>query len=197
MKETHAEGIPDGVRQAASPLPSPLSESQWGEAREFLRRCVRRRLFRYGEADVQDVTQEAAIRLIRMLRREGASNLEALMSVICQRATTDFIRRQTRHPSPEPLDEQGPDSATPPNTLRASELERLQFALLELFRTQDAKCHELATAYFKERDWRSVAKDLNESHAAIRQQWQRCRAKVKKVARRCPDYLLEWARESG
>lgn len=131
--------------------PHLLSEADWAQARAFLHGRLRRLLDRCDEAVVEDATQEAAVRLLRVMRREEVRNLEALMNDICRKTAIDIMRSNGRFRATfEPLDEQAEHVAIEST---ADPLERLEFAVLEFFRGRQAACYDLAVAYFNDRDW--------------------------------------------
>jgi len=192
------------MSQISSSLPPGMTEMQYQTARQFLYRCLRKRLFGFTEEDVQDATQDATLRLIRFLRREEARNLDALLNVICQRTAVDVIRSKRRGPALVPIQEDTPDEETPDHPAvvtpkddlpGVSNLDRLRFLVLEFFRGSEV-CLKLARAYFDQRNWKEVAEEIRSSHAAVRQQWSRCVAKLRAVARQSPDFILQWAEES-
>jgi DNA-directed RNA polymerase specialized sigma24 family protein len=172
--------------------PHLLSEADWAQARAFLHGRLRRLLDRCDEAVVEDATQEAAVRLLRVMRREEVRNLEALMNDICRKTAIDIMRSNGRFRATfEPLDEQAEHVAIEST---ADPLERLEFAVLEFFRGRQAACYDLAVAYFNDRDWEQVADTVGKSHAAVRKQWSRCLGLLRSVARRSSDPLFSWAR---
>lgn len=179
------------LEQLKSAAPGLLGEQDWTRARAFLHARLRQLLDRCDEAVVEDATQEAAIRLLRVIRRESVRNHEALMNDICRKTAIDTMRwnqrcRQTFESIDEsPVERPVSDSVDP--------LARMEFVVLEFFRGRHAACYELAVAYFNDRDWEQVAEAVGKSHAAIRKRWSRCVAVLRSVARRSPDFLSAWA----
>jgi hypothetical protein len=64
----------------------------WAQARGFLSRRLARKLFREDHATLDDLTQEALVRVLRAARRETVLNLEGLMETIAERTVADFLR---------------------------------------------------------------------------------------------------------
>src|SRR5262249_54313514 len=75
----------------------------------------------------------------------------------------------------------------PDPTARADEpgdpLERLEFVVVEFFTARDARCRELAVAFFAGDDWKAVALAEGRSHDVIRKQWSRCLGILRETAR--------------
>jgi DNA-directed RNA polymerase specialized sigma24 family protein len=167
----------------------PLGEAEWARALAFLRARLRKLLDRFDDSAVEDATQEAAIRLLRVVRREQVRNTDALMNVICRKIAIDTMRwHKRRQATFEPMSE----SVEYGFTLPVDPLARIEFAVLEFFRGRQAACYELAVAYFNDRDWEHVAGSLGKSHAAVRKQWSRCLGQLRSVAMRSPDLLFAW-----
>ena len=192
MGEPGHDDAPPAPRGARSE-----AEVRWGEARRFLADRLRRELHGRDADSVDDLTQEALARLLRSVRRDGALNLEALMTAIARRTAIDHVRRRIRWSR---LVESVPDPADPPGAVAPApagppedSLERLRFVVLEYFAANSPGCHELARAYFERRDWRRVAGDLGRSHDAVRRQWSRCVGELRAEAARDGGPLMEWA----
>jgi RNA polymerase sigma factor (sigma-70 family) len=168
-------------------------EVPWTEARDFLSRRLRRELRGQGPDDLQDLTQEALVRLLRAVRREGAENTEALMTAIARRTAIDHIRRTMRWSrrleyQADPCQQAASAGVDGPD----DELDRLRFVALEFFAARGRPCHDLALAFFACRDWRRVAEDLGRSHEAVRRQWSRCVEALRAEAVRNPGLVTEW-----
>jgi DNA-directed RNA polymerase specialized sigma24 family protein len=176
------------------------SAVDWHAARQHLHRCLTRQLDRLDESQIEDLVQEAAVRLLRVVRREGARNLEALMNLIARRTAIDFIRCRRRWAIIwEPMTEvttNRPDSSAKMPDILGDPQERVEFLVIEFFRARKGSCVELAMAFFRKRDWRSVSKEIGASHDAIRARWSRCVALLRREAARDPGllFLADWAR---
>jgi hypothetical protein len=153
---------------------------------------MQRLLDRCDDAVVEDATHEAAIRLLRVVRREQVRNHDALMNDICKKTAIDTMRWRRRHRETfEPLGEGGDPS---PADGAIAPLPRLEFAVIEFFRERQAGCWGLAKAYFDDRDWEHVARSIGKSHVAVRKQWSRCVALLRAAALRTHDPLFSWVR---
>lgn len=181
------------------PADRPGSEISWGPAREFLHRCLARTLFRTDPADLEDLTQEALVRLLRACRAREPQNLQALMRAIARRTAIDFIRRRERwarlvcrfanaeaHAVP---------AGDPPPDTGGDPLERVRFLVREFFAQRNRLCAELAEAFFAERNWQAVAEERRCSSEAVRQQWSRCVKALREAVRRGPCPTLRWMKE--
>lgn len=173
------------------------ADVRWDEARAFLQRVIRHRLGHADAARVEDLTQEALVRLLRALRHEGARNLEGLMTEIARRTVIDWIRsRQRWDHLVRPLDddvEDPPDRGTPSPEEFGDPDERIRFVVLEYFHARSPGCHALALAYFQGEDWQTAAKRIGQSYAAVRKQWSRCIDALRQAARSGEGLLMEWA----
>jgi len=172
----------------------------WARARRFLARCLRRRLARATKAEIEDLTQESLIRLLRAARREPIHNLDGLMTDIARKTAFDSQRMKTRWRAIlEGSDHHMAESATsdtPLPDVLGDPLERARFVILEFLGRRSSACHQLAVQYFQgEGSWSAVALQLGKTPEAVRQQWSRCVALLRKEARRNPDFLSEWARD--
>lgn len=170
---------------------------QWAEAREFLRRRLAASLDRVDPTVIEDLTQEALLRLLRALRREEVRNLEALMTEIARRTRIDFLRhRRVRMAHMEPLTpaaEAVPAPETPPAWSLGHPGRRVRFIVLEYFQSHHARCLELGRRFFAGQDWHAVARHLGVQHATARQQWSRCLARLREHAAGDPGLLKAWS----
>ena len=182
--------------QAHAGTPRAETEVSWAEARKFMQERLHRELRGRDGDQLEDLTQEALTRLLRAIRKEAVQNLEALMNEIARRTAIDHFRRRRRwaalvEPLPDSVD--GPALAGGPAADQLGDpVERLRFVVLEFFASRASGCHDLALAYFEERNWRSVAQNLGRSCEAVRRQWSRCVASLRAEARDNPGLLLEW-----
>ena len=179
-----------------SPDAKRETDVRWDEAREFLRRVIRHRLARPDPDRVEDLTQEALIRLLRALRHEPARNLEGLMTEIARRTVIDSIRsRQRWDRLVRPLDEEIDDLPGASADALAEEfgdpLDRTRFVVLEYFRVRSPGCHELALLYFDQESWQAVSARIGKGYQAVRKQWSRCIESLREAARIGGGLLLE------
>lgn len=173
----------------------------WDAARTTMRRAIARQLGSVEPSDLEDLVQEASIRLLRTVRNEGVRNLGALINVVATRTAVDHVRIRVRWRrlfqllGDEAVEWQRPASA-PENPLGDPE-ERLELIVIEVFQKHRTSCVELARAFFCCRDWITVARDLRLSHDTVRGRWARCLALLRKLCREDPEagILFAWARE--
>lgn len=181
---------------------STSAEVDWKRAQQHLQGCLRRHLGGgTGREEIADLTQEAFLRYLRARRREAPRDAFALLTTIAQRTAADWVRRRQRWAllvQPATDDEV---TQTPARGPAAHDLgdpdERVRFLVLEFFRSRRAECVELAHAYFRRHDWRSVANELHLTYESVRQRWSRC---VRSLRQAVGDdahasLLAEWARE--
>jgi RNA polymerase sigma factor (sigma-70 family) len=180
-------------------MPPPEDGLPWEYARKFLRERIAAQLRPLDEPSLDDLTQEALVRLLRVVRREETSRLEGLMHEIARRTCIDLIRRRRRwaqvlRPMPEgELAE--PNSIAGDGRALGDPIERIRFTVMEYFRVNDVPCREVAEAYFEGQDWLAVATRMGRSHAAIRKQWSRCVQRLREAARLNPGWLADWLDE--
>ncbi|MCK4548028.1 MAG: sigma-70 family RNA polymerase sigma factor [Candidatus Eisenbacteria sp.] len=177
------------------------TEIDWDEATLFLKRRLTRKLGRVDELTLEDLTQETCVRLLRAVRREGATNPHALMTTIADRTAVSHIRRITRErPIFEPLTEVTenlPDPKSETTQVPGDIQERVELVVQEIFRSRRSSCLELAVAFFEKRNWSAVASALGISHDAVRARWSRCVALLRKVVAADPEFrlLADWVTE--
>jgi RNA polymerase sigma factor (sigma-70 family) len=174
-------------------------EINWDEARRFLRDLLRQKLFAAQRSHLEDLVQEALVRLLRATRHEPANNLEALMTLIAGRTLIDFTRRRRRYQALfVPLTDETDPSAqiqVPPVDISRDPEERVEFIVLEHFRETKTGCYEIARAFFQKRDWNSVARERGVSPESIRARWSRCVQHLRETVSRDQHLrlLADWA----
>lgn len=171
-------------------------EHDWDQVRRTLSRMLSRKLFREDHATLDDLTQEALVRLLRAARRDTILNIDGLMETIAQRTVVDFLRSRRIWDTQDIDVNEDPDNLRLPKTFLDEwppSCERVEFAVLEFFESKNSGCLELAHHYFAERNWLEVARTLGRPHAAIRQQWTRCVELLRKTARSDAGFGWEWA----
>src|SRR5262245_24349132 len=183
--------------EAAPGAPEQEAQIRWGEASAFVRRRLQFELPVSSHGLVDDLVQECMVRMLRYVRRERVLNLEALLTEVARRTAIDALRRRTRWSALVTSDDETVAILPDPNA-RTEEpgdpLERLQFVVVEFFTQRDARCRELAVAYFAGNDWKTVALAERRSHDVIRKQWSRCLGILREVARDETGPLMDWAR---
>jgi RNA polymerase sigma factor (sigma-70 family) len=178
-----------------TPKALPTENLRWDRAQRFFRKWFLRSAGATHADRVDDLVQEALIRLIRYLRRARAQNTEALMGTIAYRTWNEFLRRVVRErrlfESIDPNDEVIPDRAPGPGS-PGNPISRFRFSVLEVFEAQQSPCHELGRLYFESLSWNRVAEILGKSPEAVRRQWSRCIEMLREMAGKQTDLRLEW-----
>jgi RNA polymerase sigma factor (sigma-70 family) len=156
-------------------------EVDWRRAREFLRARLRQEMGSADAAELDDLAQEACVRLLRALRRERAERLEGLMATIAHRTWTDHLRRRVVARKWLARSDEAAVNTPDPRALRdhllGNVVARIELIVLELFHKHGmTECRDLARAHFDERDWRKVAADSGVKEPAVRKRWSRCLA---------------------
>lgn len=165
----------------------------WEEARRFLRECIATRHRPRDAATLEDLTQEALTRLLRVVRREDVVNMNGLMFEIARRTWIDHVRREKRgrlllQKAQHDLD----PVVSPPDGDFGDPLERLRFTTLEFFRAHRAPCHAIAEVFFEGQDWKTVAIRMGRPYTAIRKQWSRCIQALRVGLGANPSWLAAW-----
>ena len=167
----------------------------WARARSELRSRIQTRLGSGSESEIEDLTQQALVDVLRMVRKQGLRDLQAVIVIVARSTAVDEIRRRVRWRARfEELDP-GPREAREPGDPghdHDDDLELLWFLLLESLRSRHAPCHALAVSFAKRGNWRSVGEALGLSHAAVRQQWSRCLRAFREALRKDPGPFREW-----
>ncbi len=169
------------------------AEVRWDQASDFVRRRLAVELPPASHGLIDDLAQECLVRLLRYLRRERVQNLEALLTEVARRTAIDALRRRTRWTALVREDETAIETAADPRARAESlgdPLERIEFVVLEYFTARDARCRDLAVAYFDGWDWKRVAAATGRSHDGIRKQWSRCVELLRAAAGAGGDPLL-------
>lgn len=163
-----------GARPGAAP--------DWRAAAQFLRRRLRQLLPGVQSADIDDLVQEALIDLVRTCRHEPVRNLEALLNTLARRKTIDLIRRRDRWGAlVRPLADDDSDAFDDSRWRGTDPAERLSFVVLQFFDRERSACTPLARAFFAGHDWEEVAAQTGQSATAIRKQWSRCVAHLRRT----------------
>lgn len=159
-------------------------ELDWATVQASLRRQLARRAGTGDREYLDDLVQEASIRLLRAVRRGPVNHVEGLAVTIAYRTWIDFIRRRMRCRKLFSAGAKTEATVGPEAFVWGDPAERLRFVVLELFdREGSTGCLELARAYFAEKDWKSVAASLDRSHDAIRKAWSRCVDTVRRMVK--------------
>ena len=193
------------IRSIAMPADDEAAASaqetriRWDEACAFVRQRLQFELPPSSQGLIDDLVQECMVRMLRFVRRERVQNMEALLTEMARRTAIDALRRRTRWSALVTSDDDAIAAAPDPNA-RADEpgdpLERLQFVVVEYFTQHDARCRELAVAFFAGDDWKAVALAERRSHDVIRKQWSRCLGFLRQAAHDEPGPLMDWVRRT-
>lgn len=139
--------------------------------------------------------------LFRLSQRETLVNAEALATTLVHRVCVDHVRRMRGpagrlDPLPDsggPLELPAPESA---QAIAVDMLELFRFLVLEHFKQHDVPCHELATDFFAELSWSSVARRMQLRHNTVIKRWSRCMQQIRDLAYTQRGPVWDWAREA-
>jgi len=152
-------------------------------------------------SDLEDIAMEAWIVLDRVLRREQARNLDALMTRIARFTFIDAVRRLGHDPieRSQPIDDEDAAIGDPliGSGIDPSALEMVRFCTLEYFTHHRAsECIEVARHWFAGRNHAEIGRLLGEKRDAIAKRWERCRRRVVEAFRAdLPGPLRQFATE--
>jgi DNA-directed RNA polymerase specialized sigma24 family protein len=177
------------------------SAIDWKALRAHALQGVRRKLRFTPAGTIEDLAQEVMVTLFRLSQRERLVNPEALTTTLVHRVCVDHVRRMRGptgrlDPLPDgdsPLELPAQD---PSHEVGADMLELFRFVVLEHFKQHDAACHELATDFFAELSWSTVARRLQLRHNTVIKRWSRCMEQVRELAYSQRGPVWEWAREA-
>jgi len=174
----------------------PRHDLDWGDVRRLLRKRLLALSRSEDRDDLEDLVQESCVRVFRALGAGEARNLDGLASVVARRTWVDYLRRKTRARRHLVVTDSAvldaSSSAAHADTGDDGHLgglrHRIELIVQEVFDEHGAgACLELARAYFDERDWSVVARQLELSHASIRKRWSRCLRTLREAMARDPD----------
>lgn len=169
---------PDPSAPGAPPAGTP---PDWPEAERYLAARLRRLLPGVQQADLEDLTQEALIDLLRTSRREAIRNSGALLNTLARRKVIDLVRRRERwNALVRPLSDHDEDDASA-RWRGTDPAERLAFTALQFFARERSACEPLARAFLAGYGWAQVADSMGLAVTAIRQQWSRCVAHLRRT----------------
>lgn len=166
----------------------PESERvDWKQARHFITACVRRARYRLDDASVEDVVQDALMRLHRTVSRQPEAGGPGLMADIAKKSLIDHIRSCMRR---RRLMEDGGEC--PLEILgRAESIERagdretretLRATIVELFEEHCPECLPLALQRMEDLSWDEIAAGDSRTPAALRQVWHRGIERIRRGA---------------
>src|SRR5262245_51943073 len=186
---------------AESSIPQREREIDWNRARSFLRTRIRAQLGRCEESQLEDLTHEGLIVLLRLARREGIRNVDGLIASVARTVAINEIRRLKRRRAHLADWDRSLDQILKLPTSNPDEwddsLQELWFLVLEFFRVRKVQCHALAMAYAELGDWKATAARVGLEHDAARQQWSRCARMFRDELRRDPGPFRDWLGGDG
>lgn len=145
------------------------------EARSFVLAVVRRKLG-YGDPDVEDITQDVLLLLIRYARDHTIANWRALAARIAELQVASAIKqRQRRRRYHQPAGPQYEQAAG----RDGSALEWVNLLVRDYFAKHMPEClplfdrHASAGVSFED-----LAREMNVTPESLRQRWHRCRKHV-------------------
>src|SRR5204862_2755988 len=116
----------------------------WDDARRRLSAGIAYHLGRSSPQDLEDLTSEGLIQLLRVIRQEGVRNVSGLITVIARTTAIDEIRHRQRETVRHAEIESPMAGLGDSGTDRTS---TLWFVMIEFFRTRKAPCHTLALRF--------------------------------------------------
>ena len=132
---------------------------------------------------LEDLVQEACVRLLRALRQDPQIDPDAYVNVIAHRTGSDHLRGLYRQRRLIEAAQAGEVEGVLPQAAelwKGELLERLEFLVTELFEQGgDGECTALSKAWFEEQNWRAIADQLGAEHATVRKRWSRCLEKAR------------------
>jgi DNA-directed RNA polymerase specialized sigma24 family protein len=169
---------------------SDASQADWSEIRRRTRRRMERLIEPPDAADLDDLVQEACVRLLRASRRELIEDWEAMIATVARRTFTDHIRRQqsARRKAAALALEAGTTPAEPMLHVSLGTLaDRLPLIVQEVFLEQGAtECLELLDTFCAGRPWSGDARAQELPPATLRKRWSRCLAIARSALRADP-----------
>ena len=178
------------------------SAPDWEALRLLAMQRIRAQVRSVSAAVLEDLTQELLVTLFRLSRRERLVHPEALVGTLAHRVCVDHVRRGRGpagrlDPVPDSGSALGPLASGPLRAAPVDLLELLRFLVLEHLREQDASCQELASMFYAEQSWSSVAEQLGIRHHTVIKRWSRCTVRVRKLVSTQQGPVWEWARSAG
>ena len=177
-------------------IPRHEHEIDWNRTRASLRVRIRAQLGRCEETELEDLAHEGLVVILRLARREGARNLDRLVSIVARNVAINEIRRRVRRRARVADWDQSLDQILRLPASDFSEwddsLRELWFLVLEFFRVRKSSCYSLAAAYAELGDWKAVGEKRGLQHDAVRQQWSRCARLFRDELRRDPGPFRDW-----
>lgn len=174
----------------------------WNALGVHAQQHVRRTLRTAPPPTVDDLAREVVVRLFRYSRREKLVRPEELVGTLARVVCRDHVRRRAgvRAMLNAIPDADGPLELPPPDPEQESGVDMLElfrFVVLEHFRQHDPACHELATEFFTEQSWSSVARRMQVHPRTIIRRWSSGMEQIRELAYTQRGPVWEWARAAG
>jgi DNA-directed RNA polymerase specialized sigma24 family protein len=157
---------------------------EWDEIQEDLRRAFLG-LSRGAEpADIDDLVQEASVRLLRIVRREKVREMGSLLPTLARRTWYDYLRRviRARERANDPGEQQEIAGQLSPgwNAELGDPAERLALVVQEFFVGRGAReCLDMLRHFLSAASWELLARQKDVEAATLRKRWSRCLAQAR------------------
>lgn len=162
--------------------PSRASDTmEWGEIQESLRRHFLGLSQGAEPADIDDLVQEASVRLLRVVRREEVREMDSLLSKVARRTWYDHLRRviRARERANNKSEQEEIEGRLSSNWLAelGDPAERLALVVQEFFVGRGAaECLDLLRHFLDATSWKCLAEQQKVDSATLRKRWSRCLA---------------------
>ena len=160
----------------------------WDHGIQFFKRTLNRLVDRPDEYLVQSLASDAALRLVRVARREYIKNVDAMMTTIAYRVYQDWKRKIVGEPVTVSLDVArgerpgidipAPDPAYASVDAELASREWITFKALEfIHQVAGGECRDYLKAYYLERrDHAEISESIGINILAARKRKSRCEA---------------------
>ncbi len=150
---------------------------------------VAARLYRHDPSLVDDLAQEASIRLLRMARSEDIRSVEAAMKHVVRLVIIDHIRKRDPCATALPLEDHGDGALAAPARLMG----RAASTILRAFEHGGlTQCCDRTRDVLDGLTWSEVARRDNRTETAVRKEWSRCVSALRDVIGDGGALLGEW-----
>lgn len=158
---------------------SQSTQMDWNDVRLRARRQMERLIEPVDASDLDDLVQEACVRLLRASRRETIEDWGAMIATVTRRTFTDHIRRKQsarRKAAAFELESGGmPKDAAHASARLGTLADRLPLIVQEVFREHGSdECLELLDAFCAGRAWNEDVASRGLAAATLRKRWSRC-----------------------
>ena len=154
---------------------------EWGEIQENLRRTFLGLSQGAEPADIDDLVQEASVRLLRIVRREEVREMGSLLPTVARRTWYDYLRRviRARERASDPGEQREIAGQLSPgwNAELGDPAERLALVVQEFFVGRGAReCLDLLRQFLSATSWQQLAGQQDVEPTTLRKRWSRCLA---------------------